>query len=290
MKTVARNCQVSIIIPTFNEQEHISTCLASLYEQNHKYLEVIVVDDGSSDQTIKLVSDSFKQAPKQFQTKLLQQKHLGPGAARNKAAALATGDILVFVDADMTFEPDFIDNLTRPIREGKTIGTFSKEEYVANMDNPWARAWSVLRGFQAGRMHPPDYPDEQPVFRAVTKGEFEQVGGFDVTRGYDDDWSLAERIGALAVNAPRAKFFHHNPGSLTEIWTQAKWVAKRRYKLGVLGQLLTLLKLNVFFSSLRGLSLMLTHGQVHFLIAQLVYDLAQTTGILEQFLTGSKYK
>lgn len=271
---------VSVVIPTYNELSQIGICLDSLKHQTYKPIEIIVVDDGSTDGTVKLLK-------KQTQLTLLTQKHLGPGTARNKAARKAKGEILVFVDADMTFEPDFIDQLTLPIRQGKTIGTFSKEEYVANMENPWARAWSLLRGFAHGKMHPANYPDQQAVFRAITKSAFDQAGGFDTTQGYDDDWSLAERVGRLATVASGAKFYHYNPSSPGEIYLQAKWMSKRNYKFGMIGVMSNIVRRNPLVSLIKGLWQIFRHQELYMLPAQFIYDWGHLQGL---FNLGQKTK
>ena len=98
---------ISIIIPVFNEQEVLSNCLASLKKQTYQPLEIIVVDDGSRDNTLQIA--------KKFKVKTLAQNHKGPGPARNLGATQANGEILVFVDADMTFDKNFIKDLTKPI-------------------------------------------------------------------------------------------------------------------------------------------------------------------------------
>ena len=97
---------VSVIIPTYNESRVISSCLQSLQSQTVKDLEIIVVDDGSTDSTLSEISN-FKFQISNFV--ILRQNHNGPGVARNLAAKKAKGDILVFVDADMEFAPDFIE-------------------------------------------------------------------------------------------------------------------------------------------------------------------------------------
>src|SRR3990167_8391560 len=124
---------VSTIIPAYNEENDIGNCLKSLQAQSYKNNEIIVVDDGSSDDTVNIA--------RKFKTKVLTQSHKGPGSARNLGASVAKGRLLVFVDADMTFNKDFIRDLTKPIREGKTIGTFSKNEMNANKGNIWSRCW-----------------------------------------------------------------------------------------------------------------------------------------------------
>ena len=89
----------------------------------------------------------------------------------------------------MTFDKDFIKYLVRPILKNEVIGTFSKEEMVANKNRIWSICWNLNRGLGPESMHPKNYPDTQPVFRAITKKEFDRVGGFD-NIGYTDDWTL----------------------------------------------------------------------------------------------------
>ena len=205
---------VSVIIPIYNEEKVTGNCLASLERQTIP-AEIIVVDDGSTDGSTKFAK--------------YKQKHQGPGAARNLGASKAKGDILVFVDADMEFEPDFIEKLIAPIVAGKTIGTFSKEEYLLNKDNVWARCWNINLGRKPEKMHPDGYPNEQRVFRAILKSKFEQAGGFDTNVGYTDDWSLSQKLDILATAASGAKYYHMNPATLREVWVQARWFGKNEF-------------------------------------------------------------
>ena len=265
---------VSIIIPTYNEQENIENCILSLSGQTLKPKEIIIVDDGSTDDTLQILK-SLKDL------KVLTQTHKGPGTARNLGASKASGEILVFVDADMTFHKNFLNKLIAPIVNKKTIGTFSKDEQVANLDNFWASSWSLVRGFQPGKMHPEDSPDKQPVFRAILKTEFTKVNGFDENRGYDDDWSLSEKLGVLAINAPGAVFYHSNPASVKEFFTQAKWLSKRKYKFGLVGQIINLVKYSIPVSTLMGLKLSYKQKNFKLVFSQLIFDLARSAGLLE---------
>src|SRR5437773_1824433 len=103
------NTLVTVIIPVYNEERAIEACLTSLLKQQDIAMEVIIVDDGSIDSSklkIKSQKSLFESAHRRFL--LLEETHQGPGRARNVAAAEARGNILVFVDADMTFAPDFV--------------------------------------------------------------------------------------------------------------------------------------------------------------------------------------
>ncbi|EKD94482.1 MAG: glycosyl transferase family protein [uncultured bacterium] len=270
---------ISVIIPTYNEESVILDCLTSLAKQTYKDYEIIVVDDGSSDKTLEIVKN----------VKILQQKHLGPGAGRNLGAKSAKGDILVFVDSDMTFDENFLKMLIKPILAGQSKGTFSKDENVSNWDNVWARCYNINEGWMDKRRHPNNYPSTQKVFRAIKTSEFFKVGGF-TAGGYNDDWSLSEKLGYEANLAEKAIFYHKNPESLKEIFNHAQWVGKRSYKLYVLGYMIALLRSSFPVSLVLGLLYAIWYRQYAFIIFKTIYDFGVFIGILKFVFTnkGSK--
>ncbi len=272
--------KISVIIPTYNEEKVIGKCLESLSKQTYKDLEIIVVDDGSTDETLSKIKG----------VKVLKEEHKGPGTARNLGAKEAKGEILVFVDADMVFKEDFVEKLIKPILDGKVRGTFSKDEYVSNWNNVWARSWSINEGWEPKKRHPRGYPDKQKVFRAILKSEFERVGGFDSSRGYNDDWTLSEKLGYKADVVNGAVFYHKNPDNLIEIFEQAKWVAKRKYKLGIFGIIYNLLVYSFPDSLWVGFWKSLFKKEPLFIIFKIVYDFGAFIGILEYFLFGKVSK
>ena len=271
--------KVSVIIPVYNEEADIAECLESLGAQKFEDFEIIVVDDGSSDNTKKAISEIKSFIDMVF----LSQSHKGPAAARNLGAKKARGRVLVFVDADMEFDKHFLQKLTQPIFDGKTFGTFTKEEYVKNIAYPWAKSWGMNEGWEKGRRHPAHYPDKQKVFRAILKKEFVKAGGFD-SGGYTDDYSLSDKLGYMADNAPGAKVYHKNPDNLQEVFYQAKWAAKRHYKFGLLG---------IILSMARALALPFSPGtwykavnskEPRFIIFRLIYGIGIFLGILEYYV------
>lgn len=268
--------KISIVIPTYNEKKDIENCLESLSKQSCKYIETIVVDDGSTDGTSKdLIT--------------LRQDHKGVGSARNLGAKNAKGKILVFVDADMTFDKDFIKNLVAPIISGQSKGTFSRDENVLNWNNVWSRCWNINEGWEDKKRHPKNYPDHQPVFRAILKSEFDKVDGF-TPGGYDDDWSLSRKLGYEATIAPNAIFYHKNPSTLVEVFNHAKWVGKRKYKLGYLGYLGGLVRVSSPVSIVVGIYKGFKIYDLRFIIFKLVYDFGVFVGILEYLVSGKTAK
>jgi glycosyltransferase involved in cell wall biosynthesis len=91
---------VTVIIPTYNSAHTIHITLDSLKRQSYKNIEIIVVDDGSTDNTKDILKD--------YNVKYLQQKNQGPAGARNLGLKHAKGEIIVFTDADCKVPTHFI--------------------------------------------------------------------------------------------------------------------------------------------------------------------------------------
>jgi len=279
---------ISIIIPVFNEESVIKDCIDSLLLQTHKNIEIIIVDDGSNDNTPQIIKSNSLSRKKLL---YFLQKHLGPGSARNLGATKSKGEILVFVDADMTFDSHFISDLVRPIERGETIGTFSKNELVKNKDNNWAICWNINRNSPSDKMLPDDYPDEAPVYRAILKKEFNKVNGFDTSGEYTDDWSLSRKLRIKSSAVKNAKYYHSNPSNLHEIYSQARWIGKNEFISGnMLRRIRSLIiysfPSSIMFGSIKSAS----NNSVHFIIFKIVYDFAIWNSVIRSFIGESKAK
>lgn len=275
--------KLSVIIPAYNEQNYIGDCLKSLLSQSYANFEIIVVDDGSTDKTLDIV--------KKLQASTFSQNHKGPGSARNLGASNAKGEILIFVDADMTFEKDFLKDLVAPILKKKTIGTFSKNEMNANASNVWSKCWNINRNWPIDRLIPPNYPDTAPVFRAILKREFDKVNGFSLKGEYTDDWSLWEKLKVKATLASGAEYFHTNPDNLKEVYSSARWLATNKF---ISGNFFRKIKSIIFFSLpfsvVIGVYKSFKFKIPYFLIFKLIFDYAVWTKVISLFITDKKYK
>lgn len=89
--------EISIILPVYNSQKYIFRCLKALQQQSFKDIEILCVDDGSTDQSVKLLKNF---AAKDERFRLFFQKNKGPGPARNLALTHARGKYIMFCDSD----------------------------------------------------------------------------------------------------------------------------------------------------------------------------------------------
>jgi len=299
----------SAILAVYNSEKTIEKALKSLLAQSEP-IEVIIVDDGSTDNTKSLmmaVIELFKDA----KVMIYSQPHLGPAIARNFGAQTASTDILLFVDADMVFDRHYVRRLIRPIREGKVIGTYTTEERVLNWDNRLALYWNYQEGWEDRKRFPPAkqgmptkatdsrngrigslreiaVASEGTDYRAILKKEFKKVGGFD-NIGYTDSWTLFQKLGVRPL-ATSAICYHKNPDNYSAVFRQAKWVAKRPYKLGKLGLFVALIRSSIISSIFVGISKSILHKDFGFLPFKIFYDLGRSIGIGEMIVSGKLSK
>ncbi len=208
---------VSVVVAAYNEARHLAGLLRSLETQTEPPCEVVVVDDGSTDDTAAIAERAGVQ--------VMRRAHRGPADARNAGAAHARGEVLVFLDGDMECSPEFLQRLVAPIAERRATGTFTREIYVANRHRRWARAYAAVRFSPPDRLLPADFPDRFGAFRAIRAEAFRSVGGFDDV-GYGEDMTIAEKLGEDALVAPGAVLYHHHPDTVGEIFENGRWVGR----------------------------------------------------------------
>lgn len=107
IKDSIENPKVSIIVPAYNVEEYIEKCLMSLIKQTLKDIEIIVIDDGSTDNTHSIAC-VFKEDKR---VKVIQQTNQKQGAARNRGLEIAQGEFIGFVDADDWVDLDYFEKM-----------------------------------------------------------------------------------------------------------------------------------------------------------------------------------
>lgn len=206
--------KISIIIPMYNEQRYIARCLESLSNQSYQDFEIILIDDGSKDDTVKIA----KTFENKFNLTILQQKNSWPGKARNRWAKEAKWDIIILVDADMYFDKYFIEKLIEPIVNWEEIWTTHGVEKVWNPENIWAKTWCLDRI--------PNPQKRSGVYRAILRNVFLESGWFDSSRWYFDDNLSHINDSKWALTIMNAICYHNNPSTLKEAFKHSTRVGK----------------------------------------------------------------
>jgi len=206
--------KISIIIPAYNEEKDIKDVLESINKQNYPkdLIETIVIDDKSTDKTAEIAS--------KYNVKIIKGKHKGVGAARNLGIKKASGDIILFVDADQILDKNYVKEIVN-IFQNKNIAGISGIEYLWNKKSIIARLSYLKKrlGYWTAKLIP---------LSAVRKEVVKKVGYINPKYGMYDDWEFAKRVSEryLIVRTRKAKFYHKEPDNLKKIYRQCKWTGK----------------------------------------------------------------
>ncbi|MBE7076413.1 MAG: glycosyltransferase family 2 protein [Clostridiales bacterium] len=100
--------KISVIIPVYNSEKTLERCLNSVIVQTHKDYEVILVDDGSKDNSLNIC---FEFAKKDSRIKVVHKENGGPSSARNKGLSVSEGQYVSFIDSDDSIDSDFLEKL-----------------------------------------------------------------------------------------------------------------------------------------------------------------------------------
>jgi cellulose synthase/poly-beta-1,6-N-acetylglucosamine synthase-like glycosyltransferase/spore germination protein YaaH/peptidoglycan/xylan/chitin deacetylase (PgdA/CDA1 family) len=130
---------VTVMIPAYNEESVIVDTVRSALASVYPKLEILVIDDGSSDRTAELVRSNFGSDPR---VRLLLQPNRGKPAALNHALSEATGEIVVSIDADTIVDPEAVPRLVRHFVNPK-VGAVAGNVKVMNR-NKWLTRWQAL--------------------------------------------------------------------------------------------------------------------------------------------------
>ena len=109
---------ISVIVPIYNVEPYLNLCIESIVKQTYNNLEIILVDDGSSDRCPAICDDW---AEKDDRIRVIHQKNAGGGAARNAALDIAQGELIAFVDSDDYIAPDMYAHLVSLLEQGAEI-------------------------------------------------------------------------------------------------------------------------------------------------------------------------
>ncbi len=187
MRTVSL---VSFIVPAWNEEAQLATTLTSIRQAAQslaEHFEVVVADDGSTDGTREIAG--------QLADRTVHVNHRQIAATRNAGARAAQGDLLIFVDADTTVNPELLRAVVEAIRRGAVGGGC-----LARLDEP-VPFWGRLTAFELNaycRLFRVAFG----CFLFCTREAFDAVGGFDASLYITEEITISRalrRLGHFAV-------------------------------------------------------------------------------------------
>ncbi len=199
---------ISVIITTKNEERHIAQCLQSVKEQEYpqEHIEIIVVDNHSTDRTVAIAGE------------YTEHVHIcGPerSAQRNYGVEHAIGKYVLYLDADMTLSPGVISECVEECEREHFIALYIPEVIIGT------GFWIAVRNFERSFYNATCIDG----VRFVSRSQFRENGGFDLTLFGGEDWDfdrrLADRGPFGIITAP----LYHNEGSFAPL----RYLRKKAY-------------------------------------------------------------
>ena len=151
---------ISVIIPVYNTEKYLQRCIDALVGQTFPHIELLFIDDGSKDGSLKILDAAAK---KDRRVRVFQQKNAGPSAARNRGLRHAEGEYIMFCDSDDTVEPEWCEEMLGMIREhpnawnicgvvfrneaGEAVASYGSQDAIQiDTDHYW---WTFANGLSA---------------------------------------------------------------------------------------------------------------------------------------------
>lgn len=191
---------ISICIPHFNRPALLAQALASIEAQQYANIEVIIVDDGSSDPEALAYLETIAHQPSRFSRRIVRQQNAYVGAARNLAATLAHGEYLAFLDDDNYMRPEALESLVRAVEHRPTaIITCVVDKFISS-EAPHSATTAVSSYVPLGTSLAvtPFLNTYGDIFALIPRPLFFQLGGFTEDHGIThEDWEFFSRA-ALA--------------------------------------------------------------------------------------------
>ena len=223
--------RVAVVIPCHNVEAHLPSALGSVMAQTNSDLDVVCIDDGSTDGTAGVLLDLQERFPGRFRSIL--QKNLGASAARNAGLRSTTGDYVQFLDADDTIDPD---KIAAQIALAKVsgypdlvVGDFEQAmpnglllPSLALVGQPWMALIKTRMGTTSSNLW--------------SRSALDVVGGWNEDLASSQDYDLMFRLlknsGSIAWDAHiRTHVLKRASGSISQTGVQANWdryIALRR--------------------------------------------------------------
>ena len=172
--------KVSVIIPVYNVEKYLRQNLQSVADQTLKEIEIICVDDGSTDSSFEIVQEFAAKDPRFV---AVQQKNAGAGAARNNGLRRARGEYLSFLDSDDFFAPDMLETAYNKAQETKAdFVVFNSDQYNEDEKKFKQVSWVVRYA---------ELPPYQPFGRrAMTDNIFKVFVGWAWDKLFNRKWVL----------------------------------------------------------------------------------------------------
>lgn len=192
---------VTTIVPVYNRAAMLGEAVASVLAQTHQSVELIIVDDGSTDSTPRVIDELAREHPDEVI--VLRQSNAGPGAARNLGLKHATGEFIQYLDSDDLLDPHKFELQVAALREtpdaGLAYGATQRVSLDTGASRIWARTDEVIESIFPSFLMKRGWDTNSPLWR---RSACEAIGPWMELRCMED-WEHDLRAGLLGIRPVR---------------------------------------------------------------------------------------
>jgi glycosyltransferase involved in cell wall biosynthesis len=212
---------VTVITPAYNVEKYLAATIESVRKQTEQRFQYIIVDDGSTDGTLRLAQDLTQDDPRMS---VHSQKNAGSSAARNTALAKAQGEYIAFVDGDDTWEPKFLETMVAALENSDSHirGVFASSILVDESGNEIGQYLYPAGRYGLDKMLGFWCPPGNGSAQVLRRSAFDEVGGFEVDLRSAVDLEMWLRVldvhphhAFLSVPEPLVRYMKRTEGSIT---------------------------------------------------------------------------
>lgn len=221
--------EVSVVIPAYNAEKYLVECLESVCSQTERSLEIIVVDDGSTDGTAAIVAGFAEADPR---LRLIRQPNAGPGPARNTAIAAARGRYLAFVDADDILLPHALEHMLAAARRHDAPMVIARMAKGTRLLPKWLQADAeenpssrVIDHVECLNLTLYQHVIATSMWGALIRREL--FNGMHLRGIYYEDLDITYRLminaGRIVLTSALAYFYRQHPSSIIHTLSRARF-------------------------------------------------------------------
>lgn len=209
----------SVIMPLFNKERYVKKAIESVFTQTYRDFELIIIDDGSTDNSLDVVKEVKSQEPRAKSVCVISQQNAGVAAARNNGVAASKGEYVCFLDADDWWEPTYMEEMDRLIQEYPDAGLYATNYIYYKPGN--TRVWLDFMTGYLDYAHAYLIQPAMPVWTGAAcmpRKVFDEMGGFPTGIKLGEDFLLwaktALHYKVAFCEKPLAYYNNNVPASL----------------------------------------------------------------------------
>ncbi|MDT2686683.1 glycosyltransferase family 2 protein [Enterococcus gallinarum] len=210
--------KISIIVPVYNAEQYLYDCIISLLQQTYENIEIIIVDDGSTDQSYHIAKD-IKEKNHSKDIKLINKKNGGQSSARNLGVSIAKGDYIAFVDSDDFITPIYCEELMNAVKKFDTqvaMCKFTKDQNELNQSKiiePCLLEGTFLELID--KLYGSDFPAVSPTVKLYDSSLFKEIS-FSEGIIYEDGlffYELMDKVSSISLVDSKSYYYRTTENS-----------------------------------------------------------------------------